>query len=929
VISYAQNFEDVMLWRALGHVEQGFYIDIGANDPVVDSVSLMFHERGWHGIHVEPMTYYAELLRQQRPGDQIIQAAVGTESAIIRFYEIPGEGISTADPEIAQQHRDRGFEVNEVRVPAITLNSIFESCDSAEIHWLKIDVEGFEKQVITSWAPSKYRPWVVVVESTLPLTQIQTHRDWQSILIKYGYTAVYFDGLNRYYLSKEHPELKKHFSSPPNVFDDFTLNGTAHAPFHRHIEMRYGARIVEMEAQNAKQQHWAQSEIERLTNTYAEFQQKADAQEASLKEQLSVLNSKDQIGAQHWAQREKEHSEQIQHIKQEIENSLRAQVRREQELSAQILSIQKQVDTEKTALHQHYQTLTETIQREHADYKWLTAERIEALDEELRQAHEEKIQREQEYAEQLLEVLPKTDAEKSALHQHYQAQLDTVQRERAEHEWLSGERIYALNEALHQLQAEKTQREQGLFEQILHGQQQADTEKGKIHQHYQAQLERIKREQDEYRWLTAERIQNLNDAVQGLQSELARREQIHNEQLLAARHQAEADKSALRAHYQARMSELQRERAEHEWLTGEKLHTLNEELQRLHIDRITQEQAHAEQLFEIQKTHREITEELGRHKEKENGLRQEYGEREQILNQQVQAARQELGRLEQQLKAEIQAEQQASLRLRQALAEVQQTLAATQATLTWRITAPLRTFASLITRKKPLGTAPLHLSPLEETAIPPIVMPSISEAQPSLEQPLSLSIEPIMPATTQTAHPTSPVVATSLDELLACHDQYFIHCAYQTLLGRAPDSEGLRYYLGRLRSGISKVQILAQLKNSSEGKAHGATLPNLDRSIRRYQKARWPLIGWLFTGAKPSLDRKLNAIENQIFILGDESNRRFNQLETALAGLHQLVMRQTKSIVAPLSEAQSSHELDNNLNSLTIENLLAISKEIT
>ena len=31
-ISYAQNFEDVMLWRALKHVENGFYIDVGANE---------------------------------------------------------------------------------------------------------------------------------------------------------------------------------------------------------------------------------------------------------------------------------------------------------------------------------------------------------------------------------------------------------------------------------------------------------------------------------------------------------------------------------------------------------------------------------------------------------------------------------------------------------------------------------------------------------------------------------------------------------------------------------------------------------------------------------------------------------------------------------------------------------------------------------
>ena len=32
-VSYAQNYEDVVLWRALRDVEGGFYVDVGAADP--------------------------------------------------------------------------------------------------------------------------------------------------------------------------------------------------------------------------------------------------------------------------------------------------------------------------------------------------------------------------------------------------------------------------------------------------------------------------------------------------------------------------------------------------------------------------------------------------------------------------------------------------------------------------------------------------------------------------------------------------------------------------------------------------------------------------------------------------------------------------------------------------------------------------------
>ena len=71
IISYAQNFEDVLLWRALGHIEHGCYVDIGAHDPVVDSVSKVFYEHGWRGIHVEPLPVYCDALRRDRPDETV------------------------------------------------------------------------------------------------------------------------------------------------------------------------------------------------------------------------------------------------------------------------------------------------------------------------------------------------------------------------------------------------------------------------------------------------------------------------------------------------------------------------------------------------------------------------------------------------------------------------------------------------------------------------------------------------------------------------------------------------------------------------------------------------------------------------------------------------------------------------------------------
>ena len=75
ITSYAQNFEDVVLWRALREVENGAYLDIGAHDPVVDSVSKAFYDAGWRGVHVEPEPEAAEKLREARPDETVLEVA--------------------------------------------------------------------------------------------------------------------------------------------------------------------------------------------------------------------------------------------------------------------------------------------------------------------------------------------------------------------------------------------------------------------------------------------------------------------------------------------------------------------------------------------------------------------------------------------------------------------------------------------------------------------------------------------------------------------------------------------------------------------------------------------------------------------------------------------------------------------------------------
>ena len=247
--SAAQNFEDVMLYRALGDVEAGFYIDVGAQDPDIDSVSKAFFDRGWRGIHIEPVPEYAERLRAARPGDTIIEAAVSNEVGTTALTVFPMTGLSTADPLVAEIHIDRGVDhqPEPLIVSTVTLADVAAELAARTVHWLKIDVEGYERAVLEGWNANLLRPWVIVVEATRPNDRAATYADWEPILLTAGYQCVYDDGLNRFYIEPSRQDLARAFSSPPNPFDNIRLS--RHSALCQDVVSEYHAQVLAQETE--------------------------------------------------------------------------------------------------------------------------------------------------------------------------------------------------------------------------------------------------------------------------------------------------------------------------------------------------------------------------------------------------------------------------------------------------------------------------------------------------------------------------------------------------------------------------------------------------------------------------------------------------------------------------------------------------------
>ncbi len=233
--SNAQNREDVLLWRALHDITDGRYVDVGANHPRLDSVSRAFYDRGWRGITVEPMPTFAALHRDERPEDLLVEAAITDSSGgSIVMHEFEGTGLSTLIDAIGAKHLAAGIEGVDIEVPTRRLDDVLEAAGwgDSDIHFMSIDVEGAEDQVLRSVDLTRWRPWILVVEATLPelmrdaagpIAPAPAYQEWEPLVLAAGYQYCFFDGLSRFYVADEKvDELGPKLSYPACILDNFT-----------------------------------------------------------------------------------------------------------------------------------------------------------------------------------------------------------------------------------------------------------------------------------------------------------------------------------------------------------------------------------------------------------------------------------------------------------------------------------------------------------------------------------------------------------------------------------------------------------------------------------------------------------------------------------------------------------------------------------
>jgi hypothetical protein len=192
MISYARNLEDVLLWRCFANVPQGFYVDLGALDPTVGSVTQAFYDAGWSGLNIAPEIAVG-MFRAKRSRDINLGVAVAVD------------------------------QIDSNRVTTLT-QACREPLSGRHIHFFRVAADWAETTIMGEVDWSRCRPEIIVIERGEARTAKPAEVSWQGLLTDAGYDLAHFDGINDFWVRSESRRLVGCFGVQENHLDGVRRN---------------------------------------------------------------------------------------------------------------------------------------------------------------------------------------------------------------------------------------------------------------------------------------------------------------------------------------------------------------------------------------------------------------------------------------------------------------------------------------------------------------------------------------------------------------------------------------------------------------------------------------------------------------------------------------------------------------------------------
>jgi FkbM family methyltransferase len=174
---FSQGGQDVFFAEFLFKDQKGkTFVDIGAHDGISYSNTFYLEKNnGWRGICVEPTPDNFIRLQQNRPDAICFNGCIFSKDDFVDFIRVegPSEMLSGIKYTYNDSHMARaktevkqlGGAINEIKVEAMTLNTLCKKNSISKIDLLCVDTEGSEEEIIMNIDFNTLEIGVICVEN--------------------------------------------------------------------------------------------------------------------------------------------------------------------------------------------------------------------------------------------------------------------------------------------------------------------------------------------------------------------------------------------------------------------------------------------------------------------------------------------------------------------------------------------------------------------------------------------------------------------------------------------------------------------------------------------------------------------------------------------------------------------------------------------
>lgn len=207
--SYSQSGEDMILNTIFCNTKKGFYVDIGANNPWIQSNTCFFYEKGWNGINIDATPGSMKQFNFRRKRDINLEIPISDTKETLKYYMFEPSFYNTFNAEISMKLKDKLIDTKELNTRKLSL-ILDNYCPNQEIDFLSIDTEGFDLKILKSNNWDKYRPKIIVIEVHAPVCRCSfKNTEIGKFLEKNNYTFYCNTTVNILFI--ENTFLKKRF----------------------------------------------------------------------------------------------------------------------------------------------------------------------------------------------------------------------------------------------------------------------------------------------------------------------------------------------------------------------------------------------------------------------------------------------------------------------------------------------------------------------------------------------------------------------------------------------------------------------------------------------------------------------------------------------------------------------------------------------